>query len=186
MLGVSPGEYKPIIDWGARRENKEIKEKLKAAEKEASQPDLKYTYMYDQGTMTDNIEDFPLKGFDVGIPADSGNVNRKRLTNQVESWLSKEDRDPSKFTFTPSYDTDAEVGTPEYQNYIDMLKGRASDLGINVDWTKQKTGGESLDIYQFGDEVTNALQQFMQSYPDTNKLQSQFSEAGTMDWCMGK
>jgi|14_taG_2_1085336.scaffolds.fasta_scaffold01030_2 hypothetical protein len=182
MLGVSPGKYQPIIDWEARRENKDYNKQLKASKKAANTPDLKYTYMYDQGTMTDNIEDFPLKGFDVGIPADSGNVNRKRLTNQVESWLSKEDRDPSKFTFTPSYDTDAEVGTPEYQNYIDMLKGRASDLGINVDWTKQKTGGESLDIYQFGDEVTNALQQFMQSYPDTNKLQSQFSEAGTMDW----
>lgn len=152
MLGVSPGKYKPIIDWEARRENKNYNKQLKDSKKAANTPDLKYTYMYDQGTMTDNIEDFPLKGFDVGIPADSGNVNRKRLTNQVESWLSKEDRDPSKFTFTPSYDTDAEVGTPEYQNYIDMLKGRASDLGINVDWTKQKTGGESLDIYQYAGE----------------------------------
>jgi hypothetical protein len=182
MLGVSPGEYKPIIDWDAKRENREYNKQLKVKEKEASAPGLKYTYMYDQGTMADNIEDFPLKGFDVGVPMDSGTINRKRLTNQVERWYRDEDRDPSKFTFTPNYDTDAEVGTPEYQNYIDMMKGRASDLGINVDWTKQKTGGESLDAYQLGDEVINALQQFTQSYPDTNQLQNQFSEAGTMDW----
>jgi hypothetical protein len=47
---------------------------------------------------------------------------------------------------------------------------------------QRKTGGESLDAYQVGDEVINALQQFTQSYPDTNQLQNQFSEAGTMDW----
>lgn len=156
MLGVSPGEYKPIIDWNAIRENKEYNKQLKAEEKAANAPDLKYTYMYDQGTMADNVEDFSLEGFDVGVPADSGMVNRKRLTNKVKSWLSDEDRDPSKFTFKPNYDTDAEVGTPEYQNYINMMKGRAKDLGINVDWTKQKTGGESLDTYQFLGEFNPA------------------------------